>query len=49
MKVRPKTNSLGGMSSFGVVVLVIDSLEGSISCSLTADADSALMLYNLDC
>lgn len=49
VKVRPKTNSAGGTSSLGVVVLVMDSLEGSISWGCMVDAASAWMLYNLEC
>lgn len=44
MNVRPKTSSFGGTSSFGVVVLVIDSREGSISARFVSEAASALML-----
>lgn len=47
VKVRPNTNSVGGTSSFGVVVSVMESFEGSISCSLEVAAASALMLYGL--
>lgn len=47
MNVRPKTNSLGGTSSLGVIVFVTDNLEGSISCSLMVDAEVAWMLYAL--
>lgn len=48
VNVLPKTNSLGGTSSLGVVVLVIDSLDTSISCSFTVDAAVALILYVLE-
>ena len=41
VNVRPKTNSLEGTSSFGVLVLVTESFVGSMSCNLTVDADSA--------
>jgi hypothetical protein len=41
VNVLPNTNSFGGTSSLGVVVFVIESLEGSISWSFTVDADSA--------
>jgi hypothetical protein len=44
VNVRPKTNSFGGTSSLGVVVLVIDSLEGSISASLASEET----LYDLE-
>ena len=44
VNVLPNTNSFGGTSPLGVVVLVIDSFEGSISCSFIVDADSAWML-----
>lgn len=44
----PKTNSLGGRSSLGVVFLVIVNLVGSISCSFVVEAASACMLYNLE-
>jgi len=37
----PKTNSFGGVSSFGEVVFLIDNLEGSISWGLIVDAASA--------
>lgn len=49
VNVRPKINSLAGTSSFGVVVLVMDSFEGSMSCSLFADAAWAWMLYACAC
>ena len=48
MKVRPKTSSLGGMSSLGVVVLVIVREEGSMSCRFIVDAAWAWMLYSLE-
>lgn len=44
VNVLPKTNSLGGTSSLGVVVFVIESLEGSRSASLAPDAT----LYDLE-
>jgi hypothetical protein len=48
VNVLPKTNSFGGTSSRGVLVLEIDSLAGSISCSFTVDAAFAWMLYDRD-
>jgi len=48
VNVLPKTNSLGGMSSLGVVVLVIDNLEGSMSWSFGVDADWVWVLYDLE-
>jgi hypothetical protein len=47
VKVLPKTNSFGGTSSLGVVVFVMDNLEGSMSRGFIVDADSTLMLYSL--
>jgi hypothetical protein len=44
VNVLPNTNSLGATSSLGVVLLVMDSLEGSMSCSFIVDAASALIL-----
>jgi hypothetical protein len=44
VNVRPKTSSLEGTSSLGVVVLVIDSSEGLISARFVFEAASALML-----
>lgn len=47
MKVLPNTSSAGGTSSLGVLVVVIDSLEGSMSWSLIVDAEVAWILYAL--
>jgi hypothetical protein len=47
VNVRPNTSSVGGTSSFGVVVFVIDSFEGSISWALIVDAEVAWILYVL--
>lgn len=44
VKVLPKTNSVGGTSSLGVVVFVMESLLGSISWTFTVDAAWAWML-----
>lgn len=48
VNILPKTNSLGGRSFFGVVVLVIVALEGSISASLIVDAASTFTAYDLE-
>jgi hypothetical protein len=45
VKVLPKIKSLAGRGSVGVVVLVIDSLEGSMSGRVAADIE---LLYCLD-
>ena len=45
MKVLPKIKSLAGRGSVGVVVLVIDSLEGSMSGRVAADIE---LLYGLE-
>lgn len=47
VNVRPKTSSVGGTNSFGVVVLVIDSFDGSMSRALIVDAELTLTLYAL--
>lgn len=44
VNVRPNTSSSLGTSSFGVVVLVIDNCDGSISFRLDLLAWSACML-----
>ena len=41
VNVLPNTNSFGGTSSLGVVVFVMESFEGSMSCSFIVDVDSA--------
>jgi hypothetical protein len=46
-KLRPKISSSGGSRSFGVVVVVMLSLVGSISCILVPTEASAWMLYAL--
>ena len=46
MNVRPKTSSSGGTSSFGVVVLVIESAEGSMPGSLAIASSCDCMLYD---
>lgn len=48
VKDLPKTNSLGGRGSLGVVVLAIVNFEGSMACNFVVDAASAFMLYNLE-
>jgi hypothetical protein len=54
VNVLPKTNSLGGTSSLGVVVLVIESFDGSISASRASvlyvlKASQAAVSLNGDC
>jgi hypothetical protein len=46
-KLRPKRSSSGGNRSFGVVVVVMLSLVGSISWILVPTEASAWMLYAL--
>jgi hypothetical protein len=47
VNVRPKTSSSGGVSSFGVVVFVTESLVISTSNGLVPEAALAWMLYDL--
>lgn len=44
-KLRPKTSSSGGNNAFGVVVFVMESLEGSMSLIVVPTEASAWMLY----
>ena len=48
MNVLPNTSSSGGTNDFGVVVLVMDSALGLISCVLAVGAAFAIMLYSRD-
>lgn len=45
-KLRPKTSSSGGNKALGVVVVVMDSLEGSMSLIVVPTEASAWMLYD---
>ena len=44
-KLRPKTSSSGGSNAFGLVVLVMESLEGSMSLMVVPTEALAWMLY----
>ena len=44
-KLRPKTSSSGGSKALGLVVLVMESLEGSMSLIVVPTEASAWMLY----
>jgi hypothetical protein len=48
VNVRPNTSSFCGTSSLGVVVLVIEREEGSMSPCFIVDAAWAWMLYCLE-
>ena len=45
VNVLPKTSSSGGTSSFGVLVLVMDNLFGSMPCNFAVDPGSTDKLY----
>ncbi len=49
VNVRPKTSSLGGTSSFGVVVFMTERADGSMPGSLAIASSCDCMLYRRWC